>query len=155
VEPVAGVFVGDTGKAAAVRYAEGVGAGEDDHVLKGEVLLFEVIYQLGGVEERRWQVDRVVCKGHPAVAAPGGHLVAKAAGEHDAVPGGEGEDVGAGDHAGALRLQGSLGAVDHVEEPEARPVGNGILPDVLLLGGTESIRTEPSQPCMEVGASLY
>ena len=108
--------------------ADGVGAGEDDHVLGGEVLGGEVGDEVGGGGRwRRQEVERVVLEGGPAVAPPRGHLVAEAAGQHDAVPRHEGDDVGAGDDARARRLDGRLGAVDHVEEPEARVVWRGVL----------------------------
>jgi hypothetical protein len=41
------------------------------------------------------------------------------------VTGGEGEDVGAGDGAGAGVLQGDLDLVDHLESPGGVPVGVG------------------------------
>jgi len=47
---------------------------------------------------------------------------------HDGgVAGGEGEDVGAGDGAGAGRLEGGLDLVDDLEAPGGVPVGVGPL----------------------------
>ena len=140
-----------------MRDADGVGAGEDDQVLDGEVLGGEAVGQLGGVEEGRGQVvERVRVAGYPAVAAAGRQLVAEAAGERDAVPGREGEDVGAGDDAGALRLQGRLGAVDHVEEPEAGVVGRRVLLRrvVRIRRRVDQNRAVAALKTKEVGASL-
>ena len=41
----------------------------------------------------------------------------------DAVPGGDGEDVGAGDNAGADLVDGGLDGVDHLEAPHGAVVG--------------------------------
>ena len=105
--------------------ADGVGAGEDDHVLEGEGLVGELVGELlrrgGGWGQ---VVEGVLGDGDVAIAAAGGDLVVDIAGELDAVAGGEGEDVGTGDGARARGLAGGLGGVDHLEAPEAR-VGAG------------------------------
>ena len=140
-----------------MRDADGVGAGEDDQVLDGEALGGEAVCQLGGVEERRGQVaERVSLAGYQAVAASGRQLLGEAAGELDAVPGRQGQDVGAGDHAGALRLQGRLGAVDHVEEPEAGVVGRRVLLRrvVRIRRRVDQNRAVAALKTKEVGASL-
>ena len=68
-------------------------------------------------------VSRVVFAGHSARPAD---LVRDAVGEADAVAGGEGDDVGAGDGARAAPLHGGLGGVDHLEAAEARLVRGGV-----------------------------
>ena len=53
--------------------------------------------------------------------------------DDDAVPGGDGEDVGAGDDAGADVLDGGLGGVDDLEASDGAVVGGGHL--LALEGG--------------------
>jgi hypothetical protein len=47
--------------------------------------------------------------------------------EDSGVAGGEGEDVGTGDHAGASCLKGDLDLVDDLESPEGVQIGVGPL----------------------------
>jgi len=103
-----------------------VGAGEDHHVLQGEVLGRELVDEGLRCGAGRGQVDGVRRVGHAAVAPAGGDLVRDAPGEADAVAGGEGHDVGARHGARAALLNGGLGGVDHVEAAEARVVWHGV-----------------------------
>ena len=59
--------------------------------------------------------------------------------QRDGVPGGDGEDVGAGDFAGALLLQRRLDVVDDVESVQ-RVVGLGVLLRRVPFGGVEEHR---------------
>jgi len=97
----------------AVRLAEGVRAGENDEVVDVEALLGEVVDELLELEGRgRDVLQHLDEAGHRPVAAAGGHVEGgEAAGDDRRVPRREGQDVGAGDHAGAHRLHGRLDRV--------------------------------------------
>jgi hypothetical protein len=86
--------------------ADGVGAGEEDHLLGGEGLVFETVDELLRSECGRGQVvEGVLFAGDGAVAAAGRDRVEDVAGEGDAVACREGEDVGAGDGVGTAPLK--------------------------------------------------
>ncbi|WVZ96643.1 LOW QUALITY PROTEIN: hypothetical protein U9M48_042255 [Paspalum notatum var. saurae] len=145
VEAVAGVV--DSGEAAAVGDAEGVGAGEDDEVLDAQVLGGEAVGELGGVEEGWGQVgERLGGVGDHAVAAAGGHL-----------------------ELPPVRTTLSRAAKARMSAQETTPGHCASTADLALsitlkkwrlglFGGesfsavlfaVESISTEPSQPCMK------
>ena len=95
--------------------AEGVGAGEDDEVVGGEALGGEAVDEVLEVERRgRDEPGDVGGGGGGAVAAAGGHGEGEVAVDDGGVAGGEGEDVGAGDLAGADGLDGGLDLVHGV-----------------------------------------
>jgi hypothetical protein len=106
----------------AVADADGVGAGEDDELLDGEVLAAEVADELGdgegGVREVALGVGGA---GDAAVEAAGEDVeVDVAVAEEDGgVAGGVDDDVGAGDHARAPLLHRRLDLVDELERGEA------------------------------------
>ncbi|WVZ57069.1 hypothetical protein U9M48_007505 [Paspalum notatum var. saurae] len=125
-----GETVGDEG--GAVGAADGVRAGERDHVLDAEALGGEALDELGEAEGgRREEAERARGAGDTAVEAAGGHVEVVEAGgaaeEGGGVAGGEGDDVGAGDGARARPLDRGLGGVDDLEAPEAGVVGRGEL----------------------------
>ncbi|CAL9748721.1 unnamed protein product [Musa acuminata subsp. burmannicoides] len=104
------------GELAAVGEAHGVGAAEGDHLLDGELVLFEegdelVHGHVGGGEVAR----DGSCGGGESVLAAEADSVAGPAQHEDEVSGGDGEDVGAGDDAGALQLEGGFSADHGVE----------------------------------------
>jgi hypothetical protein len=113
----------------AVGAADGVRAGERDHVVGGEPLAPEALDELGDVVGRGRDVvdEHLVGSGHAAVAAARGDGVVDAAGEVGAVVGRERHDVGAGDGARAVRLEDGLGVVHHVEAAHAGVVRHGVL----------------------------
>uniref|UniRef100_A0A8R7K0I0 Uncharacterized protein n=1 Tax=Triticum urartu TaxID=4572 RepID=A0A8R7K0I0_TRIUA len=125
---------------AAVRAADGVRAGQGHQVLLAEPLGGEDLGELVHVGGRGRQVAaRVLRPRHAPVPPPRGHLVRVPAGQRDAVPGSEGEDVGAGDDAEAGLLHPRLDPVDHLEPAQAR-VGPGVLLRRVALGGVDQHR---------------
>ncbi|BAS71671.1 Os01g0293501, partial [Oryza sativa Japonica Group] len=103
----------------AVRGADGVRTRERHQVVDGEPLGGEALDELVRVEERRRDAGEDGEGGrHVAVAAAGGDRVDEAAGLGHRVAGGEGEDVGAGDLAGADGLHGRLDLVHGVVPAE-------------------------------------
>ncbi|KAE8807579.1 Peroxidase 2 [Hordeum vulgare] len=131
----AGVDVGGDGEAigdegGAMGHPNGVGAGEHDHVLCGEALGGEAGDELVEVEERRRQVVQGLRGvGDAAVEAAGRHvdLHRHPAEEVGSVTACEGDDVRAGDNAGAGLLDGVLGGIDDLEAAEAGEVGRAEL----------------------------
>ena len=112
------------GERGAVGAAEGVGAGERDHVVGGEVLGGEAVDELPGVGEGpRKAVEHLGRVGDAAVAPPRRHGEVDPAHEAAGVAGREGDDVGAGDGPPAPPLQDALRAADDAEPAEARVVG--------------------------------
>uniref|UniRef100_A0A8I6WS13 Uncharacterized protein n=1 Tax=Hordeum vulgare subsp. vulgare TaxID=112509 RepID=A0A8I6WS13_HORVV len=125
---VDGRAVRGEGRAAGV--AHGVRAGEHDHVLCVETLVGEIVDELGvGSGARGQGRDRVGGVRAAAVEAARRHgeVDAVAAQEVGRVARGEGDDVGAGDGAGARLLHGGLGRVDRLEAPQAVDVGRAEL----------------------------
>ncbi|CAL9043075.1 unnamed protein product [Musa banksii] len=112
----------------AVREADGVGAGEGHQLLCGEALPSEEGDELvhGHVGAGELALDGGG-GGVEGVLAAEADVVERPAQHDDELAGGEGEDVGAGDHAGALKLEGCLGADDDVEAvPGERDVVVGV-----------------------------
>lgn len=120
------------GELGAVGEADGVGPGEGDHLLDGETPGGEDVDDLGEGHGGGGDVALdVVGVGGPAVAAAEGDGVEGPADHGEEVAGGLGEDVGAGDDAGAGHLEAGLGADDHVEGV----AGEGVVDLVVALGG--------------------
>ena len=113
----------------AVGAADGVRAGERDHVVGVEPLALEALDELVDLVSRGGDivVEHLLLFGHAAVTAARRDLVVQAAGEVGAVTGRERDDVGAGDGARAVRLEDGLGVVDDVEAAHAGVVGHGVL----------------------------
>jgi len=121
--------------------SDGVCAGEDDHLLVGEVLGREAGHQLGRVERRRGEVGVGVGEeGDVAVAAARGHLVREVAREVDAVARRERHDVRARHRLRAALLHRRLGRVDHLEPAEARVVGRRVALRRVVRGGQQHRR---------------
>ena len=97
---------------------------EGDHVLLGESLRGE---ERGEVDEPRRRRRDVVVGAAEArrrgVPSPDLDVPARPAQDDDAVPGGDGEDVRAGDDAGAHLLHGRPGGVDDLEASDGAVVG--------------------------------
>jgi hypothetical protein len=107
----------------AVGPPDTVRTGERDHLVGGQPLAPEVVDELAHRKVREGDVvEHLVHDGRAAVAAAGGDAVVDAAGEVRAVARREGEDVGAGDGARAVRLHDGLRLVDHLEPAQAREV---------------------------------
>jgi hypothetical protein len=117
-----GEATGDEGAAAA---ADGVRAGERDHLVGGEALGGEAGLELREVGEGPGELVGLVCEGLAAVEAAPRHADVDPAVAEDAgrVAGGEGDDVGAGDDGRAGGLDRGLGLVDHLEPAQAVLVG--------------------------------
>ncbi|URE34324.1 hypothetical protein MUK42_33831 [Musa troglodytarum] len=114
--PVAAVVAVDARRElVAVREADGVGAGEGHQLLCGEALPSEEGDELvhGHVGAGELALDGGG-GGVEGVLAAEADVVERPAQHDEELAGGEGEDVGAGDHAGALKLEGCLGADDDV-----------------------------------------
>ncbi|KAB8106539.1 hypothetical protein EE612_040916, partial [Oryza sativa] len=130
-----GVHVGGVGRKAvgeggAVGDADGVRAGERDHVVGVKPLGGEHLLEPVDAGERRRKVgERLAGEGDAPVVAPRRHVeVDLVAGEEvRGVAPGEGDDVGAGDDAGALPLERRLGRVDHLEAAQAQVRDAGLL----------------------------
>jgi hypothetical protein len=128
-------------KRCAEGAADGVGAGEDDHLLVGEVLGREAGHQLGRVERWRRQVAvGLRVEGDVAVPAARGHLVRQVAREVDAVARREGHDVRARHRLRAALLHRRLRRVDHLEPVEARVVGRRVTLRRVVGGGQQHRR---------------
>lgn len=119
----------------AVGEAYGVGPGEDDQVLYGELLGGEEVDDLGDghVGLGVVAVDSVG-SGHEAVLAAEADPVVGPADHVDEVTGGRGDDVCAGDDAGALELEGGLDAGNGVEAV-AGEVNVGVMVALRLVEG--------------------
>jgi hypothetical protein len=104
----------------AVGAAEGVRAGERDHVVGGEVLGGEAVDELRRVGEGRGQViEHVGDVGDAPVAPPRRHGEVDAAQDPRGVARRERNDVGAGYGMPTPPLQDALRAVDDVEPAQA------------------------------------
>ena len=112
----------------APRRADGVRAGERDQVRRVEAELGELGDELGEVGGRAGEVLLFggMLVGAARVLAAELHVPGRAAEQGDGVPGGQGEDVGAGDGGRAGVLEVGLDLVDDVEAAE-RVVGLGAL----------------------------
>ena len=102
--------------------ADGVGAGEDDELLHGEVLLGEGLDELFHVVNGVWELHLgVLGIGDEAVEAASGDLEVDVAVAEDAgrVAGGVDKDVRARYDSGASILDGGLDLIQEVEGGEA------------------------------------
>ncbi|CAD5167997.1 unnamed protein product, partial [Musa acuminata subsp. malaccensis] len=104
------------GELVAVGKADGVGAAEGDHLLHGELSLGEdgdelVYSHVGGGEVAHDGGGG----GREGVLAAEADVEERPSQHGDQVAGGECENVGAGDDAGALELESGLGADDGVK----------------------------------------
>ncbi|KAK4763226.1 hypothetical protein SAY86_008994 [Trapa natans] len=100
----------------AVGESDGVGARQGHHVAHVEPLLLEHGYDIVEGGGRLGQVVLHLGRvgGEPVFPAQG-DIVEGTANHGYEIPGGHGEDVAAGDSAGALELEGGLGLDDQVE----------------------------------------
>jgi hypothetical protein len=120
---VRGVGWEAVGEGRAVGAADGVRAGERDHVLGVEPLGGEHVLELLQAGERRRQVgEGLAVERHAPVVAAARHVEVDriAAEEVGGVAAGEGDDVRARDDAGAGILECRLGRVDHLEAAQAQ-----------------------------------
>ena len=96
--------------------SEGVGTGEGDQFLNGEVLGFKLFDDLIHGHVSQWHVPFYAgLSGHQAVLAAKVNGVEGSPNHGNGVTCGQGEDVGARDNAGAGKLDGSLGTYNYVE----------------------------------------
>jgi hypothetical protein len=123
---VARLVVQPLPEAGAAGEADGVGTGERDDVDDIKALAPE-LGDNGGerVVGRRDVVVGALDAGAQRVPPPQRHVPVRPADEDGGVAGGEGEDVGAGDGAGAVGLEGDLDLVYHLEPSGGVAVGVG------------------------------